>query len=56
MAFKMAEEMLLYEMLDESIEEKLPNEDEGDIHLIGTIIPFMMRDIIRTFVTTQRQK
>ena len=33
--------MLLYEMLDESIEEELLNEDEGDIHLIGAIIPFM---------------
>ena len=27
--------MLLYEMLDESIEEELLNEDEGDIRLIG---------------------
>ena len=44
----MAEEMmLLYEMLDESIEEELLNEDEGDIHLIGAIIPFMRRDLIR---------
>ena len=39
--------MLLYEMLDESIEEELLNEDEGDIHLIGAIIPFMRRDLIR---------
>ena len=37
--------MLLYEMLDESIEEELLNED--DIHLIGAIIPFMRRDLIR---------
>ena len=44
----MAEEMmLLYEMLDESIKEELLNEDEGDIHLIGAIIPFMRRDLIR---------
>ncbi|XP_068712793.1 putative nuclease HARBI1 [Montipora foliosa] len=44
----MAEEMLLlYEMLDESIEEELLNDDEGDIHLIGAIIPFMRRDLIR---------
>ena len=48
MAFKMAEEMLLlYEMLDESIEEELLNEDGGNIHLIGAIIPFMRRDLIR---------
>ena len=39
--------MLLYEMLDESIEEELLNEDEGNIHLIGAIIPFMRRDLIR---------
>ena len=39
--------MLLYEMLDESIEEELLNEDEGDIHLIRAIIPFMKRDLIR---------
>ena len=39
--------MLLCEMLDESIEEELLNEDEGDIHLIGAIIPFMRRDLIR---------
>ena len=37
--------MLLYEMLDESIEEELLNEDEGDIH--SAIIPFMRRDLIR---------
>ena len=39
--------MLLYEMLDESIEGELLNEDEGDIHLIGAIIPFMRRDFFR---------
>ena len=38
--------LLLYEMLDESIEELL-NDDEGNIHLIGAIIPFMRRDLIR---------
>lgn len=47
MGFKMAEEvLLLYEMPDESIEELL-NEDEGDIHLIRAIIPFMRRNLIR---------
>ena len=36
----MADEMLLlYEMLDESVEEELLSEDEGDIRLIGAIIP-----------------
>ena len=39
--------LLLYEMLDESIEEELLNEDGGNIHLIGAIIPFMRRDLIR---------
>lgn len=36
--------MLLYEMLDESIKEELLNEDEGDIHLIGAIIPFTRKE------------
>ena len=40
--------LLLYEMLDESMEEELLNEDEGDISLIGGIIPFMRRDLNRT--------
>ena len=39
--------LLLYEMLDESIEEELLNEDEGDIHLIRAIVPFVRRDLIR---------
>ena len=38
--------LLLHEMLDESIEEVL-NEDEGDVILIGGIIPFMRRDLNR---------
>ena len=38
--------LLLYEMLDESMEELL-NEVEGDISLIGGIIPFMRRDLNR---------
>ena len=54
MTLKMAEEMmLLYEMLDESIEEELLNEDEGDIHLIGAIIPFMRRDLIRNVFSSR---
>ena len=40
--------LLLYEMLDESMEEELLNEDEGDISLIGGIIPFMRRDLNST--------
>ena len=43
----MEEMLLLYEMLDETIEEELLNEDGDDIHLIGAIIPFMRRDLIR---------
>ena len=39
--------LLLYEMLDDTMEEELLNEDDGDIHLIRAIIPFMRRDLIR---------
>ena len=50
----MADEMLLlYEMLDESIEEELLSEDEGDICLIGAIIPFMRKDLIRNVCFVQ---
>ena len=45
--------LLLYEMLDESIEEELLTEDEGDIHLIGAIIPFMRKDLIRNVCFVQ---
>ena len=44
--------MLLYEMLDESIEEELQKEG-GDIHLIGAIIPFMRRDLIRNVFSSR---
>ena len=30
-----------------NLSKKKLNEDEGDIHLIGAIIPFMRRDLIR---------
>lgn len=39
--------LLLYEMLDDTLEQELLNEDDGDIYLIGAIIPFMRRDLIR---------
>ena len=48
MAGMMAEDMvLLNEMLDETVDELLDCEDEGDIHLIGSIIPFLRRDLQR---------
>lgn len=39
--------MLLNEMLDETVDKLLNCEDEGDIHLIGSIIPSLRRDLQR---------
>lgn len=41
------ETILLNEMLDEAVDELLGCEDEGEIHLMGSITPFMRNDLKR---------
>lgn len=48
MPFKMAEKLiLLNKMLDEAANELLGCEDEEEIHLIGSIMPFVRNDLKR---------